>query len=97
MCMQITRDLNDEYLIMFMISRHDVFFLLFFVLWTFWREIRGGVSLSRHDVDVVRKQTDRELSNNRELKQATFLSTRTAAGGKLRRYRLRMMAPTVLV
>ena len=33
----------------------------------------------------------------RELKQATFLSTRTAAGSKLRRYRWRMMASAVLV
>ena len=35
--------------------------------------------------------------NVRELKQATFLSTRTAAGSKLRRYRWRMMASAVLV
>ena len=35
--------------------------------------------------------------DNRELKQATFLSTRTAAGSKLRRYRWRMMASAVLV
>ena len=34
---------------------------------------------------------------NRELKQATFLSTRTGAGSKLRRYRWRMMASAVLV
>ena len=34
---------------------------------------------------------------NRELKQATFLSIRTAAGSKLRRYRWRMMASAVLV
>ena len=33
----------------------------------------------------------------RELKQATFLSTRTAAGSKLRRYRWRMMASAALV
>ena len=33
----------------------------------------------------------------RELKQATFLSTRTAPGSKLRRYRWRMMASAVLV
>ena len=32
-----------------------------------------------------------------EIKQATFLSTRTAAGSKLRRYRWRMMATAVLV
>ena len=34
---------------------------------------------------------------NRELKQATFFSTRTAAGRKLHRYRWRMMASAVLV
>ena len=34
---------------------------------------------------------------NSELKQATFLSTRTAAGSKLRRYKWRMMASAVLV
>ena len=34
---------------------------------------------------------------SRELKQATFLSTRTAAGSKLCRYRWRMMASAVLV
>ena len=34
---------------------------------------------------------------NGELKQATFLSTRTAAGSKLCRYRWRMMASAVLV
>ena len=33
----------------------------------------------------------------RELKQAPFLSTRTAAGSKLRRYRWRMMASAVLL
>ena len=33
----------------------------------------------------------------RELKQATSLSTRAAAGSKLRRYRWRMMASAVLV
>ena len=32
-----------------------------------------------------------------ELKQATFLSIRTAAGSKLSRYRWRMMASAVLV
>ena len=32
-----------------------------------------------------------------KIKQATFLSTRTAAGSKLRRYRWRMMASAVLV
>ena len=36
-------------------------------------------------------------SNIRELKQVTFLSTRTAAGSKLRPYRWRMMASAVLV
>ena len=35
--------------------------------------------------------------NIRELKQATFLSTRTSAGSKPRRYRWRMMASAVLV
>ena len=34
---------------------------------------------------------------NRELKQATFLSTRTSTGSKPRRYRWRMMASAVLV
>ena len=34
---------------------------------------------------------------NRKLKQATFLSTRTAAGSKLRRYGWRMIALAVLV
>ena len=33
----------------------------------------------------------------REFKQATFLSTRTSAGNKLRRYRWRVMASAVLV
>ena len=37
------------------------------------------------------------LTSNRELKQATFWSTRTAAGSKLRRSRWRMMASAVLV
>ena len=36
-------------------------------------------------------------TSNSELKQATFLSTRTAAGSKLRRYRWRMLASAVLV
>ena len=35
--------------------------------------------------------------HNRELKQATFLSTRTSTGSKPRRYRWRMMASAVLV
>ena len=35
--------------------------------------------------------------DNRELKQATSLSTRTAAGSKLRRYRWQMMASAVHV
>ena len=34
---------------------------------------------------------------NRELKQVTFLSTRTSAGSKSRRYRWRMMASAVLI
>ena len=34
---------------------------------------------------------------NRELKQATFLSTRTPAGSKSNRYRWRMMMSAVLV
>ena len=34
---------------------------------------------------------------NRELKQATFLSTRTTTGSKPRRYRWRMIASAVLV
>ena len=37
------------------------------------------------------------LEGIRELKQATFLSTQTAAGSKLRRYKWRMMASAVLV
>ena len=37
------------------------------------------------------------LTDIRELKQATFLSTRTAAGSKLRRQRWQMMASAVLV
>ena len=40
---------------------------------------------------------DPEVCNIRELKQATFLSTRAAAGSKFRRYRWRMMASAVLV
>ena len=39
----------------------------------------------------------RGLVINRELKQATFLSTRTPTGSKSRRYRWRMMVPAVLV
>ena len=35
--------------------------------------------------------------DTRELKQATFLSTRTSAGSKSRRYRWQMMASAVLV
>ena len=37
------------------------------------------------------------LWHSRELKQATFLSTRTSTGSKPRRYRWRMMASAVLV
>ena len=37
------------------------------------------------------------MRSNRELKQATFLSTRSSAGSKPHRYRWRMMASAVLV
>ena len=44
-----------------------------------------------------RQVTSCVKSDIRELKQATFLSTRTAAGSKLRHYRWLMMASAVLV
>ena len=37
------------------------------------------------------------LCYSRELKQATFLSTRTSAGSKSRRYKWQMVASAVLV
>ena len=40
---------------------------------------------------------EEHVADDRELKEATFLSTRTAAGSKLRRYRWRMMASAVFV
>ena len=47
--------------------------------------------------DKVEEMTGTKIESNRELKQATFLSTRTAAGSKLRRYRWRVMASAALV
>ena len=54
------------------------------------------VSVGRY-LNISRMDQRLSLFNFRELKQATFLSTRTAAGSKLRRYRWRMMASAVLV
>ena len=42
-------------------------------------------------------ETQTAKPDNRQLKQATFLSTRTSTGSKPRRYRWRMMASAVLV
>ena len=39
----------------------------------------------------------KQSKQNRELKQATLLSTRTSAGSQSRRYRWRVMASAVLV
>ena len=46
--------------------------------------------------DILQQICSRK-ADNRELKQATFLSTRTSAGSKSRRYRWRVMASAVLV
>ena len=51
-----------------------------------------------HNQEVLAiNESKLDNSINKELKQATFLSTRTVAGSKLRRYRWRMMASAVLV
>ena len=47
--------------------------------------------------DVAANTIAPSLTHITALKQATFLSTRTAAGSELRRYRWRMMASAVLV
>ena len=55
------------------------------------------IVLKRLKKKPARPRSSIGRSHNRELKQATFLSTRTSAGSKLRRFRWRMMASVVLV
>ena len=55
------------------------------------------VIFSKIELEISPFLTVIQFYSNRELKQATFLSTRTAAGSELRRYRWRMMATAVLV
>ena len=58
------------------------------------KESRGFCKLS---INYPNNQSGFGRHNIRELKQATFLSTRTSTGSKPRRYRWRMVASAVLV